>query len=240
MASIISALTSGGGGISMTGDASGILNLNSNGTNVVAVTATGATVTGTLAATGAVSGTTGTFTSTLGVTGAITGSSTVAGSTGILYPLTSGTAVASTSGTSIDFTGIPSWVKRVTVMFNGVSTNGASNIQMQIGSGSVTTSGYVNWSGYVATGNATSGTAATTGFHINDASSAATRYGSMVLVNVSGNAWVSTQTFIDYTNVLATLGSGSITLGGALDRVRITTINGTDAFDAGTVNLLYE
>ena len=62
MASIISALTSGAGGISMTGDASGILNLNSNGTNVVAVTSTGASVTGTLAATGAVSGTTGTFT----------------------------------------------------------------------------------------------------------------------------------------------------------------------------------
>ena len=57
MASVISALTSGGGGISMTGDASGILNLNSNGTNVVAVTATGATVTGTLAATGGITAT---------------------------------------------------------------------------------------------------------------------------------------------------------------------------------------
>ena len=61
---------------------------------------------------------------------------------GSLYPLVSGTAVASTSGTAIDFTGIPSWVRRVTVMFSGVSTNGTSNVQVQIGSGSFVTSGY--------------------------------------------------------------------------------------------------
>ena len=39
----------------------------------------------------------------------------------LAQPLTLGTAVASTSGTSIDFSSIPSWVKRVTVMFNGSS-----------------------------------------------------------------------------------------------------------------------
>jgi len=74
MSSTIAALTSGAGGISMTGDASGILNLNSNGTNVVAVTSTGVAVTGTLSATGAVSGTTGTFTGAVsGTTGTFTG-----------------------------------------------------------------------------------------------------------------------------------------------------------------------
>ena len=66
---------------------------------------------------------------------------TITGTVGNLQ-LISGTAVASTSGTSIDFTGIPSWVKRVTVMFSGVSTNGASLPQIQIGAGSVQTSGY--------------------------------------------------------------------------------------------------
>ncbi len=96
MASVISAQTSGAGGISMTGDASGILNLNSNGTNVVAVTSTGATVTGTLAATGAVSGTTGTFTSTLRVNGGTSGFITIAapavsGSNTITMPATTGT-----------------------------------------------------------------------------------------------------------------------------------------------------
>ena len=58
--------------------------------------------------------------------------------------LTSGTAVASTSGTSIDFTGLPSWVKRITVIFNGVSLSGSSNLLIQLGTGSTTytTSGY--------------------------------------------------------------------------------------------------
>ena len=68
--------------------------------------------------------------------------------------LTSGTAVASTSGTSITFSSIPSWAKRVTVMFNGVSTSGSSNIQVQLGAGSTTTSGYTGGSFY---GAATSG-----------------------------------------------------------------------------------
>jgi hypothetical protein len=221
----------------MTGDASGILNLNSNGTNVVAVTSTGATVTGTLAATGAVSGTTGTFTSTLGVTGAITGSSTVAGSTGILYPLTSGTAVASTSGTSIDFTGIPSWVKRITMMFNEVSTNGASNRLVQIGAGSVTTSGYV--SSASALTSATSTTSSTAGFIIFADGATYILSGHMVLTLISANTWISSHTCKAATTQQS-VGAGSLALGGTLDRIRITTVNGTDTFDAGSVNILYE
>lgn len=34
--------------------------------------------------------------------------------------------------------------------------------------------------------------------------------------------------------------SGDLLLSGTLDRVRITTANGTDTFDAGTINILYE
>ena len=242
MASIISALTSGGGGISMTGDASGILNLNSNGTNVVAVTATGATVTGTLAATGAVSGTTGTFTSTLGVTGAITGSSTVAGSTGILYPLTSGTAVATTSGTSIDFTSIPSWVKRITVMLNGVSTNATSNLQIQLGTGSTTytTSGYLGAIVIFAVGTmATSNIS--TGFGVSASHAAANLIGgNMVLTNLTGNTWSAASNFGVSNGAFAYISAGSVPLGAALTAIRITTVNGTDTFDAGSVNILYE
>jgi len=66
----------------------------------------------------------------------------VNGATGIVTGvIVSGTAVASTSGTSIDFTSIPSWVKRVTVMFAGVSTNGTGSYLIQIGdSGGIETS----------------------------------------------------------------------------------------------------
>jgi hypothetical protein len=240
MASTISAQTSGAGGISMTGDASGILNLNSNGTNVVAVSSTGMAVTGTLAATGAVSGTTGTFTSTLGVTGAITGSSTVAGSTGILYPLTSGTAVASTSGTSIDFTSIPSWVKRITVMIAGMSTNGTSEYVLRIGdSATISATGYV---GAYAT-NAVAA-ASTTGFGFGNGSSATATIvsGSFVLttLDVATFKWTCIGMLGESDTVRMTYSAGSKTLAGALTNVRVTTLNGTDTFDAGSINILYE
>ncbi len=239
MASTIAALTSGAGGISMTGDASGILNLNSNGTNVVAVSSTGMAVTGTLAATGAVSGTTGTFTSTLGVTGAITGSSTVAGSTGILYPLTSGTAVASTSGTAIDFTSIPSWVKRVTVMFSGVSANGASALLVQLGTGSTTftTSGYLAVASYGDT--TTNFVSSTAGFPIFQNNAVQVFSGTTTITNISGNNWVAIHSGANGTS-FSNNGGGNVALAAALTAVRITKVTGTETFDAGSVNILYE
>ena len=153
--------------------------------------------------------------------------------------LTLGTAVASTSGTSIDFTGIPSWAKRVTVMFNGVSTNGTSVVLVQLGNTSFVTSGYASIaSGFTVTSANTLGF--TTGFSTGDTSSAAmVRFGAMVISNVSGNTWVA-----DGGLALQGLGkhifSGGIALSGTLDRVRITTVNGTDTFDAGSINIMWE
>jgi len=148
------------------------------------------------------------------------------------------TAQASTSGTSIDFTGIPSWVKRVTVMFNGVSTSGTANVVLHIGdSGGVETTGYV--SGNANINPSTSVFTSTTGFLV-DASVAATSviYGIVILQNFSGNTWVESGTV---NNAGAgKISNGSKTLDSALDRVRITTGNGTDTFDAGTINIMYE
>ena len=54
------------------------------------------------------------------------------------------TAVTLTTQTSVDFTSIPSWVKRVTVMLSGVSTNGTSYVQVQLGdSGGIENSSYL-------------------------------------------------------------------------------------------------
>ena len=240
MASSINASTAGGGGVITTADASGNLNLQSGGSTVAAVSSTGVAVTGTLAATGAVSGTTGTFTSTLGVTGAITGSSTVAGSTGILYPLTSGTAVASTSGTSVDFTSIPSWVKRITVMFNGVSTNGTSNLLVQLGAGSVVTTGYTQSSTYMVNGGSNSASGPTSGFNLSVSTAASdTLYGTAVITLVGSNNYISTVNTIRFVGA-SVVGAGGITLSGAIDRLRLTSVNGTDTFDAGSVNILFE
>ena len=154
--------------------------------------------------------------------------------------LTSGTAQATTSGTSIDFTGIPSWVKRITVMFNGVSTNGVSYVQVQLGAGSVTTSGYSSVSGLFYSSSAQS-SSATTGFHQHGAASATTRYGLMTITNLTSNTWVSSFSMGDVGGgAICAGGGGSIALGGTLDRVRITTVNGTDTFDAGSINIMYE
>ena len=155
--------------------------------------------------------------------------------------LTSGTAVASTSGTSIDFTGIPSWAKRITVMFNGVSTNGTSSLQVQLGSTTVTTTGYVGNGASLAGAGAATATA-TTGLVIGNGNQAAASVmsGSLDIELVSGNIWVGKGTFGLATAVIHFTAGGLTTLAGVLDRVRITTVNGTDTFDAGSINIMYE
>jgi hypothetical protein len=152
--------------------------------------------------------------------------------------LTSDTAQATTSGTYKDFTGIPSWVKRITVMFNEVSTNGTSNQQIQIGSGSLTTSGYVSSSSGVSAAGV-GVTSYTNGFGLRNELATYVFSGHMVLTLVSGNIWVSSHSGKG-TTAITMFGGGSVTISGTLDRVRITTVNGTDAFDAGSINLLYE
>ena len=158
------------------------------------------------------------------------------------YPLTSGTAVASTSGTSIDFTSIPSWVKRITVMFNGVSTNGSSVPIVQLGtSGSPETSGYFGGSTGLAAGTLQT-INYTTGFAFrNDSTSTRTASGQFVfsLLNSSTNTWVMTGgLYLD--SAIAGISFGSKSLSGTLNMIRTTTVSGTDTFDAGSINILYE
>lgn len=154
-------------------------------------------------------------------------------------PFTSGTAVASTSGTSIDFTSIPSWVKRITVLFNGVSTSGSSHLLIQIGAGSVTSSGYVSTGGYNNSSGGNGTADSTSGFIVFSDNSSFTRSGTITISALGSNTWISNHTIKASTSQTG-WGGGNVALGGALDRVRITTVNGTDTFDAGTINILYE
>jgi hypothetical protein len=158
--------------------------------------------------------------------------------------IVSGTAVASTSGTSIDFTGIPSWVKRVTVMFSGVSTNGTSLPQIQLGdSGGVETTGYTAGSSVVAPSSIAT-TNYTTGFVIRTDALAAIVMDGFITVNLissSTNTWAAGGTIYAPTpSAYLALVAGRKSLSATLDRVRITTVNGTDTFDAGSINILYE
>lgn len=148
--------------------------------------------------------------------------------------VTVGTAVASTSGTSIDFTSIPSYVKRITVMLNGVSTSGTSSCLIRLGdSTGFQSTGYIALSQY-----GTSSNTETTGLLIaNGLGSAEAQVGFFVITTMGSNQWVLSGAA--HTNVQR-IASGSKTLSGTLDRVRITTVNGTDTFDAGSINISYE
>lgn len=155
--------------------------------------------------------------------------------------ITSGTTVATTSGTSIDFTGIPSSAKRVFVLFNGVSTNGTSNLIIQIGdSGGVETSGYT---GAVQITGAGSG-ALTNGFGVlNSTAAADTATGTVILtlMDASTNTWTYMGLVTRVTAGFVHFSSGAKSLSpGPLDRVRITTVGGSDTFDAGSINISYE
>jgi hypothetical protein len=152
-----------------------------------------------------------------------------------------GTSVATTSGTSIDFTSIPSWVKRLTFMFNGVSLSGVSSFLLQLGSGSVTTTGYN--SRCVAPGSSITQTGtSTSGILLISGAAANAFWGTCTFTNISANIWVAAISggISDGTVNYSLTGGGNISLSGALDRVRLTTVNGTDTFDAGSVNILYE
>lgn len=157
-------------------------------------------------------------------------------STGAYGTLKSATAQASTSGTSIDFTSIPSWVKRVTVMLSGISTNGTSLFLVQLGdSGGVETTGYAS-----GAGSRSGETSSTAGFVLNAAGVAAMTFsGSVQISTLGSNLWV-TSGVLSRSDGFANGFGGNKTLSDTLDRVRITTVNGTDAFDAGSINIIYE
>jgi hypothetical protein len=149
----------------------------------------------------------------------------------------SGTAQASTSGTSIDFTSIPSWVKRISVLFNNVSTNGSSPFIVQIGAGSIETSGYLGGSG-----NRGNEAASAAGWEIVSSPASASAYsgmGTIALVDTA-NSWVISGVVTINGSGQPNMFSGSKATSGTLARVRITTVNGTDTFDAGSINILYE
>jgi hypothetical protein len=188
-----------------------------------------------LDSTGPVTATTGTFSGAVQASGVATN----------LYPLVSATAVTCSGQTSIDFTGIPSWVKRITVMFSGVSTSGTSSFLIQLGD-----SGGVEITGYTSSASRISATVlsqnSTAGFILlGGAATAASTYSASYSISLlSTNLWCLQGTMSDTGNTTTQIAAGSKTLSDTLTQVRITTVNGTDTFDttpsAGTINILYE
>ena len=161
-----------------------------------------------------------------------TGTFTVAG---VNSNIVAATAIATTSGTTADFTGIPSWVKRITVLINGVSFATTSNVLIQLG-----TSSGIEATGYSST--ASSGTSIgnnTTGF-LNDtvSSTATTQSGLMIIATLGSNIWVASGNSGLGNATAVNVNAGVKTLSGTLDRIRVTGNGAT--FDAGSINILYE
>lgn len=154
---------------------------------------------------------------------------------------TSASVQNSTSGTIVEFTGIPSWVKRITMMLNGVSTSGTSIVQVQLGSTTYTTSGYAGIAAAAQGGGTTAVSSFTTGAGLGtDSGATYTRHGQIVIANLTGNSWSIMGVGGDPTTTRVFYSASTVALSGVLDRVRLTTVNGTDTFDAGTVNIMYE
>jgi len=186
----------------------------------------------------------GTTALTISTAQAATFASTVTSAQGTLYPLTSGTAV-SASGTSVTFTGIPSWAKRITVLFSGLSMNGAStnSFVIRLGtSGGVETTSYASSMVYAQASGTSAGSSNTTGFLVYAAGSTNLIDGAMTiaLLDSANNTWVSYGGVALSGQNYAGVSAGKKSLSDVLTRVQIATANGTDTFDAGTINIIYE
>jgi hypothetical protein len=167
---------------------------------------------------------------------------------GVVSVMSLSNAVTAT-GTSIDFVNgvggvsIPATARRITVMFNGVSLSGTSQIQIQLGtSGGVQTTGYISTGLQVANASSISVISSTSGFVLN-ASGAASAYSgafNLSLLDSATGLWVLDGALGFDASAIILVNTGRKTLTGTLDRIRITTVNGTDVFDAGSIAILVE
>lgn len=166
-------------------------------------------------------------------------------STGLIYrdKIVSMGVVAATSGANIDFTAIPTWATRITIMFFGVSTTGTSQLRVQLGdAGGIETSGYLGTNSAILSASAGAANF-TSGFDFSDGALAtAVRHGSLVLtlLDPATNMWIANGQIGQSDTTRLTGVAGSKATSQPLDRVRITTVGGTDTFDAGQVNVRYE
>jgi len=158
----------------------------------------------------------------------------------VIPTITNSTAVATTSGTAVDFTSIPSGIKKITVLFNQVKTSAAGLRMLQIGtSGGLVTSGYISAAGYTGSG-ARDGATSTAGFIMGAGGATADKtVGSAVIQTIGSNTGCMSSVTSDGVAEYVKMGGGSITLGGVLDRIRLTNVGG-QTFDHGSVNIAWE
>ena len=138
---------------------------------------------------------------------------------------------ATTSGTSIDFTGIPAGVKKITVCFTGVSMSGSANYLIQLGdAGGIETSGYLG-----LTGTSSTRVLSTAGLILFSGGAS-----DFYLANSASFKWVGKGIITRSDSTDYGFGSTSKTLSQELTQVRITAVNGSDTFDAGVASIQFQ
>jgi hypothetical protein len=141
---------------------------------------------------------------------------------------------------AIDFSaGWASWRDRVNIHFSGFSTNGTSPVLIQVGD-----FGGFETTGYGATGLNISGTSlahvsSSAGFLLTPVSAGEGLTGTVVLSRHGTASWVASGG-VRRSATASALVFGDKTLTETLTQVRITTANGTDTFDAGSVSVSWE
>ena len=151
------------------------------------------------------------------------------------------TVDTTTGGTTIDFTSIAAGANRVTMIIAGLSLSGTSDFLVQIGdSGGFETTVYVSTAGHVGGGDGTS----TTGFRLTASVAASQAWtGRIVMDRLTSNTWVCSSVIAPSDNPAdsVAMSGGRKGLSGELTQVRLTTVNGSDTFDANTgVNIFVE
>jgi hypothetical protein len=149
--------------------------------------------------------------------------------------------VQTASGTAVTFSGIPDWAKRITVMMSGISTASTGVTTLRLGTaGGIEITGYASWIQSVAASSTNGSLSATSGFEVETTGAAGRALRGHVIINkVNGNVWEIAGQFNDSVSTMMIL-AGDKTLAAALTQLVLTTTGGTDTFDAGTINVMYE
>lgn len=145
--------------------------------------------------------------------------------------------IATTSGTQVDVTNIPSDVNRITVMFDSVSTDGGGELQFQLG-----TSSGIQTTGYVGLGRTGSGStkSSTSACMISSSQGAGDLHsGASMFIRMAENKWVMTSSLATHPSGTGREGECRIALSGTLDRLRLSNDSG-DTFDNGSIAVVYE
>jgi hypothetical protein len=141
------------------------------------------------------------------------------------------------SGTAVDFTGLPTGLKQIQIIINGISTDGTEELLLQIGdSTAIETTGYV---GVVSDGD--TAFSSTTGWLLAHTGIENNNWNGIVhLLNLDSNNWLISATLARKgTDELNMAGGRKTITGGELARIRITSTGTPDDFDGGGINLQF-